>query len=66
MTTTAPPATYFTVGALANRFQLAVPTIRRVLAEKGIHPAYYLNDIDHYEGLALLELAAYKREQEQG
>jgi hypothetical protein len=65
MTATAsPPAEYFSVGELANTTQFSVPTIRRVLAEKGIHPAFYLNNIDHFDGMALLEMNAYKREQE--
>lgn len=62
-TQTHPPQAYYSVGVLASRFQISVPWIRQYLADKGIQPAFYLNDIDHYDGTAFLELRAISTRQ---
>ena len=41
----------------------SVPTIRRVLAERGYQPAFYQDDVDFYDGPALLELRAFLNEE---
>lgn len=58
------PPCYYSAGKLMTATQLPVPTIRQVLADRGIRPAFFQDDIDFYEGIALLELKAFLREQQ--
>ena len=54
----------YSTGFLAQRFQLAVPTIIRVCEERGIGPQMLINETPHYDGMAYLELVRYVKERE--
>ena len=54
---------YYSAGKLMAATQSDVPAIRRLLAERGIPPAFYQDDVDYYSGRALLELRSILREQ---
>lgn len=60
---TEPTPSYYSAGRLTEITQVTVPEIRLLLAQRGIRPAYYENDVDFYDGIALLELKAILREQ---
>lgn len=64
-TTSTPEPTpcYYSAGKLMAATQIDVPAIRQMLAERGIPPAFYQDDVDFYDGIALLELRAILREQ---
>lgn len=53
---------YFTTGHLACRFQIPVQTVRTILAAASIAPAFHLNEIQHWDGHAMLALAKSLRE----
>lgn len=55
---------YYSAGKLMAATQFSVPTIRRLLAERGIQPVFYQDDVDYYGARALLELQAILREQD--
>ena len=55
----------FSVGYLAQQCQLGVHTIRRIMEERGIQPALVINDVDHFDATAYLELLAWKKRKEQ-
>lgn len=52
-----PDRQYFSTGHLACRFQVPVQTVRRVLAAAEIVPAFHLNEVEYWDGYAMLCLA---------
>jgi len=52
-----PDRQYFSTGHLACRFQVPVQTVRRLLAAAEICPAFHVNEIEHWDGYAMLCLA---------
>ncbi len=52
-----PDRQYFSTGHLACRFQVPVQTIRRLLAAAEIAPAFHFNEVEYWDGYAMLCLA---------
>ncbi len=56
---------YYSAGRLTEITQVATRELRLLLAARGIQPKFYQDDVDFYDGVALLELQAILREQNQ-
>lgn len=59
-----PPADkqFFSTGHLACRFQIPVQTVRQILGAAGIAPAMHINEVEHWDGFAMIALGRAVRD----